>query len=50
MGWRSSLREDFVCIKTPMGLELFEIPFFGQKLTKFDQALRVDIESHSKVA
>ena len=28
MGKRSSLHEDFVCVKTPMGLERFEVGFF----------------------
>ena len=37
---RSSLRKHFVRIKTPMGLEPFEVWFFiGQKFIKIDLAL-----------
>ena len=40
MGKRSSLHEDFVRTKTPMGLEQFEVRFFiRKKFTKFDLAL-----------
>ena len=41
MGSRSSLHEDFVRVKTLMGLEPFEVRFFvEQKFTKFDLALK----------
>ena len=41
MGWWSSLDEDFVRVKTLMGLEPFEVRFFfGQKFIKFDLALK----------
>ena len=50
MGIRSSLHEDFVRVKTLMGLEPFEVRFFvGQKFTKFDLALTLVIKKHSKV-
>ena len=40
MGRRSSLHEDFVRVKTLMGLERFEVRFFfREKFTKFDLAL-----------
>ena len=36
---RSSLHEDFVRVKTPIGLGRFEVRFFsGEKFTKFDLA------------
>ena len=42
MGSRSSLHEDFVCVKTHMGFEPFEVRFFvGQKFTKFNLALKL---------
>ena len=41
MGRRSSLREDIVCVKTPMGLEPFEVRIFvGKKFTKIYLALK----------
>ena len=41
MGSRLSLHEDFVRVKTLMGLEPFEVRFFvEQKFTKFDLALK----------
>ena len=41
MGSRSSLHEDFVRVKTLMGLEPFEVRFFvEQKITKFDLTLK----------
>ena len=50
IGWRSSLHEDFVCVKTPMGLGRFEVRFFsGGKFTKFDLALTRVINNHSKL-
>ena len=50
IGWRSSLHEDFVCVKTPMGLGRFEVRFFsGGKFTKFDLALTRVIKNHSKL-
>ena len=49
MGRRSSLHEDFVRVKTPMGLEPFEVNFFfGQKFTKFDLTFEIVIRNHSK--
>ena len=37
-------------VKTPMGLELFEVRFFfWEKFTKFDLALMQIIKNHSKV-
>ena len=42
MGSRSSLYEDFVRVKTLMGLEPFEVRFFfEQKFTKFNLALKL---------
>ena len=42
MGSRLSLHEDFVRVKTLMGLEPFEVRFFvGQKFTKFNLALKL---------
>ena len=42
MGIRSSLHEDFVRVKTLMGLEPFEVRFFfEQKFTKFNLALKL---------
>ena len=50
MGRRSSLYEDFVRVKTLMGLGRFEVRFFsGKKLTKFDLALKEVIKNRSKV-
>ena len=50
MGRRSSLYEDFVRVKTPMVLGRFEVRFFsGEKLTKFDLALKEVIKNRSKV-
>ena len=41
MGRRSSLHEDLVRDKTPMGLERFEVRFFFEKIiTKFYLALK----------
>ena len=51
MGDRSSLHEDFVRVKTLMGLEPFEVNFFfGQKFTKLDLTLEVVIRNHLKTA
>ena len=50
MGRRSSLHEDFVLVKTLMGLGRFEVRFFsGDKFTKFDLALTLVIKNLSKV-
>ena len=50
MGRCSSLHEDFVRVKTPMGLGRFEVSFFsGEKFTKFDLAVTLVIKKHSKV-
>ena len=50
MGRRSSLHEDFVRVKTPMGLQLFEHRFFfKRKITKTDLALEVVIKNLSKL-
>ena len=50
MGRRSSLHEDFVRVKTPMGLGRFEVRFFSRdKFTKIDLALTLVIKNHSKV-
>ena len=50
MGRRSSLPEDFVRVKTPMGLEPFEVRFFSRdKFTKIDLALTLVIKNHAKV-
>ena len=49
MGSRSSLYEDFVCAKTLMGLEPFEVRFFfEQKFTTFDLTLEIVIGNRSK--
>ena len=41
MGRRSALHEDFVRVKTPMGLQRFEVGFFfWEIITKFDLALK----------
>ena len=46
MGRRSSLHKHSVRVKTPMGLEPFEISFFGRvKFTKVDLALKVVIRN-----
>ena len=51
MGGRSSLHEDFVGVKTPMGLGRFEVRFFSRdKFTKVDLALKGVIRNHSKVS
>ena len=51
MGRRSSLHEDFVRVKTLMGLERFEVRFFfGEIITKFDLALKKVIKNRSKVS
>ena len=51
MGRRSSLHEDFVRVKTPMGLERFQVRFlFGEIITKFDLALKEVIKNRSKVS
>ena len=51
MGRRSSLHEDFVRVKTLMGLEPFEVRFFfGEKCIKFNLALKEVIKNHSKVS
>ena len=50
MGIRSSLHEDFVRVKTLMGLEPFEVRFFvGQKFTKFNLALKLLIRNFLKL-
>ena len=50
MGRRPSLHEDYMRIKTLMGLERFEVRFFfGEKFTKIDLALEVVIKNLSKV-
>ena len=50
MGRGSSLHEDFVRVKTLMGLERFEVRFFfGEIITKFDLALKAVIKNRSKV-
>ena len=47
MGRRSSLHEDFVRVKTLMGLEPFEVRFFySQKSTKMYLALKGVILNH----
>ena len=47
---RSSLYEDFVRVKIPMGLEPFEVRFFVKiKFIKTDLALEVVIENLSKL-
>ena len=51
MGSRSSLHEDFVRVKTLMGLEPFEVRFFfEQKCTKFDLALNRVVKNRLKAA
>ena len=50
MGSRSSLYEDFVHVKTLMGLEPFEVRFFvGQKFTKFNLDLKLLIRNFLKL-
>ena len=50
MGRRSSLHEDFVRVKIPMGLEPFEVIFFFRvKITKVDLALKGVIRNRSKI-
>ena len=50
MGGWSALVQDFVRVKTPMGLEPFEVRFFVKiKFTKIDLALTLVIKNHSKV-
>ena len=50
MGSRSSLHEDFVRVKTLMGLEPFEVRFFfRKKFTKFDLALEWLIRNFLKL-
>ena len=50
MGSRSSLHEDFVSVKTLMGLEPFEVRFFvRQKFTKFNLALKLLIRNFLKL-
>ena len=47
---RSSLHEDFVRVKTLMGLQQFELRFFfSRKITKTDLALEVVIKNLSKL-
>ena len=47
---RSSLHEDFVRVKTLMGLHQFELRFFfGRKITKTDLALEVVIQNLTKL-
>ena len=47
---RKSLCEDFVRVKTPMGLGPFGVRFFfRKKFTKIDLALTLVIKKHSKV-
>ena len=41
MDRRSSLREDIVCVKTPMGLEPIEVRIFvGENFTKINLAFK----------
>ena len=50
MGSRSSLHEDFVRVRTLMGLEPFEVRFFiGQKFPKFNLALKLLIRNFLKL-
>ena len=50
MGRRSSLHEHFVRVKTPMGLDPFEVRFFvREKFTKVDLALKEVIRNCSKL-
>ena len=50
MGGWSALVQDFVRVKTPMGLEPFEVRFFVKiKFTKIDLAPTLVIKNHSKV-
>ena len=47
---RKSLCEDFVRVKTPMGLGRFEVRFFsGGKITKFDRVPTRVIKNHPKL-
>ena len=49
MGQRILLNEDFGRVKTPMGLEPFEVRFFfGKKSTKMHLTLKGVIENHPK--
>ena len=49
MGWRTLLYEDFVRVKTLMGLEPFEVRFFFQKkCIKMYLALKGVIENISR--
>ena len=51
MGRRSSLKEDFARVNTPMGLERFEVRiFFREKFIKFDLAQNSVTENVSKLA
>ena len=51
MGRRSSLHEDFVRVKTLMGLERFSVRFFFRaKFTKFNLALNPVCENRLKLA
>ena len=50
MGRCSALVQDFVHVKTPMGLELFEVSLFVRvKFTKIDLALKGVIRNCSKL-
>ena len=50
MGRCSSLHEDFVRVKTRMGLERFEFQFFKrEKFTKFDLALNAVCANYSEL-
>ena len=50
MGRWLALVQDFVRVKTLMGLEPFEVRFFVKiKFTKFDLALKAVIKNRSKV-
>ena len=50
MGSRSSLHEHFVRVKTPMGLQPFEVRYsVSKKCTKIDLALKGVIRNRSKL-
>ena len=51
LGRWSSLHEDFEHVKTPMGLEPFEVRFFFEhNFTKFDLTLEIVIRNRPKAA
>ena len=50
-GMLISLHEDFVRVKTPMGLGPFEVRFFSAKIfTKFDLTFEIIIRNRVKAA